>query len=209
MIWVPQKRGFKCVESITGATSSMQACPTCAPWQNCWEALLRQSLFCGSQAVACNPRLMRDHSFDFIWLVQIRENCRLFCGCSPPGTTGPCLAHLSMWVEMQSGTSTCCASLAQKRITTASTSPAARARQWQGTVGMRFRMGKLCLRWKVLSQNCLSGEYYSVNPVAINNSSVDVLTENCRSATWLHVSCFSDRETLQPQNCNGARGGRK
>lgn len=39
---------------------------------------------------------------------------------------------------------------------------------------------------EVLDQTYLAGEYYSVNPVAINNPKVDVLTENCRSAAWLH-----------------------
>ena len=43
---------------------------------------------------------------------------------------------------------------------------------------------------EVLSQKCLSGEYYSVNPVAINNSSVDVLTENCRSVSWPFIVGF-------------------
>jgi len=42
-----------------------------------------------------------------------------------------------------------------------------------------------CGPGQVLSQRTLSGEYYSVNPVAINNSCVDVLTENCRSVSIL------------------------
>ncbi|CAE7490892.1 PSD3 [Symbiodinium sp. CCMP2456] len=47
-----------------------------------------------------------------------------------------------------------------------------------------------CGPGQVLSQKCLSGEYYSVNPVAINNSSVDVLTENCRSVSILQHAGF-------------------
>lgn len=38
--------------------------------------------------------------------------------------------------------------------------------------------------WQVIDQNFLAGEYYSVNPLAVNNPNIDVLTENCRSATW-------------------------
>jgi hypothetical protein len=42
--------------------------------------------------------------------------------------------------------------------------------------------------WEVLDQSYLAGEYYSVNPVAINNPKVDVLTENCRSVTQLELA---------------------
>lgn len=47
-----------------------------------------------------------------------------------------------------------------------------------------------CGPGKVLDQTYLAGEYYSVNPVAINNPKVDVLTENCRSVTRLHHPNF-------------------
>lgn len=47
-----------------------------------------------------------------------------------------------------------------------------------------------CGPGKVLDQSYLAGEYYSVNPVAINNPKVDVLTENCRSVTRLQHPNF-------------------
>lgn len=60
----------------------------------------------------------------------------------------------------------------------------------EATQSACVRRQKLCRSLvspsEVLDQTYLAGEYYSVNPVAINNPKVDVLTENCRSAAWLN-----------------------
>ncbi|CAJ1385230.1 unnamed protein product [Effrenium voratum] len=47
-----------------------------------------------------------------------------------------------------------------------------------------------CGPGKVLQQINMPGEYYSVNPIAINHRKVDVLTENCRVVTTLKHPSF-------------------
>ncbi|CAK9016046.1 unnamed protein product [Durusdinium trenchii] len=47
-----------------------------------------------------------------------------------------------------------------------------------------------CGPGEVIDQNFLAGEYYSVNPLAVNNPNIDVLTENCRSVTRLQHPSF-------------------